>query len=264
MTAALTAPAAVTALAAFGYAAGSLLQAVGVRAAGLRSPLYLAGLGCDAVAWLLSLVALRRLPAFAVQSLLAASLALTVLLARVVLGTRLRRRDTAAVLALVAALGVLARAGREGAPAAVGRGVEVGSCVVAAVLLLGVLALRRGGPVALAVLAGLGCSVAALSARAVTVPGAWWRTALEPAGWAVVLAGVAGTLGYAAALERGAVGPVTALLWAVEVVVPALAGPVLLGDSVRAGWLPATAAALLVVVVCSVVLAGSPAVSEES
>lgn len=251
-------------LAALGYAAGSVLQAVGVRRSGLRSPLYLAGLGLDGVAWLLSLVALRRLPTFAVQSLLAGSLALTVLLARVFLGSRLRTRDTAAVLLLVAALGVVGGSGTEQPSPAIGTAAEYGLCTAAVVLLLAVLGLRRSTSAVLAVLAGLGYSVAALGARAVTVPEEWWRVVLEPVGWAVVVSGVAGTLGYAAALERGAVGPATALLWSVEVVVPAVAGFALLGDSVRAGWGPAAVVALVVVVACSVVLAGSPAIPEET
>lgn len=251
-------------LAAAGYAAGSVLQAVGVRRSGLRSPLYLGGLGCDGVAWLLSLLALRRLPTFAVQSVLAGSLALTVLLARAFLGSRPRGRDTVAVLALVAALAVVGGSGAGRPAPAVGGAVELGACAAAVVLLLGVPVLRRGGSAALAVLAGLGYSVAALGARAVTVPAEWWRVAAEPLAWAVVVAGVAGTLGYAAALGRGPVGPATALLWSVEVVVPSVAGPAVLGDAVRPGWWPATVVALVVVVVCSVVLAGSPAIPEES
>ncbi|WP_432563112.1 hypothetical protein [Kineococcus sp. SYSU DK003] len=247
-------------LAAFGYAAGSVLQSVGVRggsgaAALARSPLYLAGLGCDGAAWLLSLVALRRLPTFAVQSLLAGSLALTVLLARVFLGSRLRRRDTVAVLLLVAALTVVGGAGTEQPSPRVPRAVELGLCAAAVAVSCAVLGLRRGGSAVQAVLAGLGYSVAALGARAVFVPDVWWHVVGEPVAWAVLVGGIAGTLGYAAALERGPVGPATALLWSVEVVVPAVAGFAVLGDTVRAGWWPATVVALVVVVGCSAALA---------
>ncbi|GAA0301711.1 hypothetical protein [Kineococcus aurantiacus] len=253
--------------AALAYAVASVLQALGVRggsgaAALTRSPLYLAGLGLDGFAWLLSLVALRRLPTFAVQALLAGSLALTVLLARVVLSSRLRRRDTAAVLLLVAALAVVGGAGTEQPAPVVPAGVRLGLCVAAGLCLAAVAALRRSGSATSAVLAGLGFSVAALGARAVAVPGPWWRLVLEPVAWAVVVAGVAGSLAYARALERGAVGPATALLWSVEVVVPAVAGSAVLGDAVRPGWGVPAVVALAVVVGCSVVLAGSPAVPE--
>jgi drug/metabolite transporter (DMT)-like permease len=242
-------------LAAFGYAAGSVLQARGVRS-GLTSPVYLAGLGCDGLAWVLSLLALRQLPTFTVQALLASSLAMTVVLARVFLRSRLRRRDLLAIGFLTVALAVVGLSGQEQPATGVSAAVEFWLCGAAVVVLLGALP-RRGSSAVQAVLAGLAYSVAALGARAVTVPPSWWRVVEEPVAWAVVVAGVAGTLAYATALERGPVGPATALLWSVEVVVPAVAGFVVLGDAVRQGWWPATVAALVVVVGSSVVLAGA-------
>lgn len=255
-------------LAALGYAAGSVLQAVGVRGGSgaaqlVRSPKYLAGLGCDGVAWLLSLVALRTLPTFAVQSLLAGSLALTVLLARVFMHARLRRVDVVAVVAMVAALAVVGGAGTEQPSPAVSRAAEVALLATTAVVVLAAVLGRAMPSTPHAVLAGVGYSVAALAARAVEVPATWWHVVTEPLAWAVVVSGVVGTLAYATALERGPVGPATAVLWAVEVVLPASAGVLLLGDVVRSGWTPAVVVAVAVVVGGCVVLAGSPAVPEE-
>ncbi|MGI4896352.1 MAG: hypothetical protein ACRYF3_14690 [Janthinobacterium lividum] len=255
-------------LAALGYAAASVLQAVGVRGGSgaaqlVRSPLYLAGLGCDGVAWLLSLIALRRLPTFAVQSLLAGSLALTVVLARVFLASRLRRIDAIAVGLTVLALGVVAAAGTDQPAVLVPRSVEASILVATGICVLLVPLSRRSPSVVHTVLAGVAYSLDALAARAVDVPPIWWHVLGHPLAWAVVVAGVVGTLEYAAALARGPVGPATALLWAVEVVVPALAGVFLLGDDVRVGWVPALVVALVVVVTACVVLAGSPAVPEE-
>ncbi|MCL9793413.1 hypothetical protein MXD58_003650, partial [Frankia sp. AgKG'84/4] len=80
-------------VAALGYGASSIAQAEGARRAtdtlrALRHPLYLAGLGGDALAWLASLVALRSLAVYQVQAILAGSLAVTVVGARVVLAAR--------------------------------------------------------------------------------------------------------------------------------------------------------------------------------
>lgn len=75
----------------------------------LRQPLYLAGVGVDLLAWLLSVAALRTLPVYQVQAVLAGSLAVTVVAARVVLGARLRRVDVAAV-AVAAVAGTVAAA----------------------------------------------------------------------------------------------------------------------------------------------------------
>ena len=137
-------------LAALGYAVASVLQAVGVRDGAsprdlVRSPLYLTGLGADGISWLLSLLALRRLPAFAVQALLAGSLAITVLLARLLLRAVLRRRDVAAVAVMVGALAVVGGAGRE-QPAPAAGGVVVVVLAAAAALVLLVAPLLRRAP----------------------------------------------------------------------------------------------------------------------
>lgn len=63
----------------FGCGTGSVLRAIGTaRATGLavlRQPTYVAGLACDVLALVASLLALRQLPLFAVQALLAGALA---------------------------------------------------------------------------------------------------------------------------------------------------------------------------------------------
>jgi hypothetical protein len=255
-------------LAAIGYAAASVLQSVGARGRGsarqlARSRSYLAGLGLDAVCWMLTLVALRGLPVYAVQAVLASSLAFTVLLSRIWLKSTLRRRDVAAVGALGPALAVVGIAGREQAAAAPTNTVvivlTVSGVVVAALVVAAMLRPPVHAVPALAVLAGLAFSATALAARVVQVRSPLWHTIAAPLPWVVVGTGIAGTAAYAAALERGAVGPATALLWAVEVVVPAVVAIPLLGDGVRPGWLIPLAAAIALVVAATVVLAGSPA-----
>lgn len=123
-----------------------------------------------------------------------------------------------------------------------------------------VAAYARGGALLLALLAGLGFSAAALGARAAHLGETPWLTTLEnPLTWAVVSSGVAGAVMYARALERGSVGPATATLWVVEVIVPGGVGVAVLGDAVRDGW----AVPALVGVACAVAgalaLAQSPA-----
>lgn len=244
------------------YATGSVLQAAKARgrstAALVRSPLYLVGLGCDGLAWLLSLIALRGLPVFAVQALLAGSLALTVLLARLFLRVSLGRRDVAAVVVMAAALSLIGTASPGQSPAGASPAVVVGLTAAAALCLLAVGVLRRAPSAAQAVLAGLAFSVAALAARAVESTGQLWLLATRPLAWAVLVSGVAGTLAYAGALQRGSVGPATALMWAVEVVVPAALGILVLGDAVRHGWLPVAAVCVAAVACTAVVLATSP------
>ena len=64
----------------------------------LGHPLYLIGIGCDLLAWVGSMIALRELAVYLVESILAGSLAVTVVAARVILKSRLRKRDIAAVV----------------------------------------------------------------------------------------------------------------------------------------------------------------------
>jgi len=243
--------------AAVGYGTASVMQASGASGGAsvtglLRSPAYLAGLLCDLVAWLLSLVALRHLPLFVVQSVLAGSLAVTAVLGAVVLRQRLRRRDAVMISLLVAALVVLASAGGRQAATPAPAGVAIGLVAGAGLLAVLIPAARRSGPAGWALLAGLAFSGAALAARAVH-----GTLITQPLTYAVVVFGGLGASAYAQALERGAVTAVTGVLWAVEIVVPTAVGLGVLGDTVRTGWWPATVLALLVVLAATAVLAGT-------
>ena len=253
------------------YGSGTVLQALAARrAAGprvLRHPWYLAGLGCDLLGWLASLVALRALPLFTVQALLAGSLVVTVLLARVMLDAPLRRVDRVAVVVVVGALVVLARAAGSQSPV---RALPDGfTATVLAVLGLlagvSVVCYRRGPGWLFALLAALGASGAAICARAVTLPagagtGELVRAvAVEPLAWAVAAFGLLMTVAYARALERAGVGATAAVMAVVEVVVPATVGLMVLHDSVRAGWPVAAVLAAVLALAACVALAASPA-----
>jgi hypothetical protein len=67
-----------------------------------------------------------------------------------------------------------------------------------------------------------------------------------------------GMLLYAHALQKGQVGPVTAVLWIAEVVAPSAVALAFLGDTVRPGWELPAAAAGLVTVGAAVLLATAP------
>ncbi|MDN5749894.1 MAG: hypothetical protein L0H64_15470, partial [Pseudonocardia sp.] len=247
---------------------GALLQADGaLRATRARpvgvQPRYLAGLGIDGVAWLCAALALRFLPVFAVQAVLGGTIALTALAGHRMFGTVLRRVDRFAVAAcLLGLVLVAASAGRSGPPPPRSTAVDV--VLLVSVLLLGVLALvlRRGShgwP--LAVVAGLGFGGAALAVRAAFVQGGLDVTMLlaEPATYLVLGFWAVGLVGFSAALSRGAVASMTALLTVTEVVVPGLVGIVLLGDPVRPGWELLLALGLAVAVAGVVILARAPA-----
>lgn len=222
------------------YGAASVLQAVGAqRATGpavVRQPAYLLGLVADGVAWLASLVALRQMSLFAVQSILAGSVAVTVLLAWALLGARPRRRDAPALLMVLGGLvGVAAAFGVQEAPGPPGWFAVTAwaGVVVVVAFLLGTY--RPGSSPALAVVAGAAFAGAAVCARAVHVGPSLPHLVADPLAWAVAAFGVVGALGYARALEGGDVGAATAVLWVVEVLASGVVGVTVLGDTIRPG-----------------------------
>jgi drug/metabolite transporter (DMT)-like permease len=255
--------------AALAYGAGSVLQAAGVRASSARGrgvvgaalqPLYLAGLGCDLGAWLLSLVALRRLAVFVVQAVLAGSLAVTVLLAAATIGTSLRREDWVPIGAVIAALAVIGASGgatRSTAPAhLVELGLLAGAFAAPAAVAA---ACRWASPVVVAAVAGLAFGGGSLAARALPTASHLTGYLHEPLAWAVLGYGAVGMYAYAFALERGDVGVVTATLWVPELVVPGVIGVVFLQDRVRSGWLAPAVVATVVAVVATIALSRTAA-----
>lgn len=232
------------------YGAGTILQSVGVRRsaaaegegvwARLRAGrLFGVGLAFDVVGFLASILALRTLPLFVVESALASSVAVTAALAVLFLGARLRRREVVALVAVgvgLVALAVSARVGAATALAGAAPWVLLGSVVP--LLGLGVVAVRLGGsagPALLAATAGLGFGGVGIAARVVVVPPALWRLLLDPVTWALVAFAVIAIPAYGAALQRGAVTTVAAVTFAVETVVPAAIGLLWLGDGIRPG-----------------------------
>ena len=239
-------------LAAIAYGAATILQAIGVQRMGAtpegrlvtrlwagRS--YAAGLVLDAAGFVLSVVALRSLPLFMVESMLASSVGVTAVLAVLVLRDRLSAREVAALVVSGIGLVLLAISAHEGP------GSDIGAAggwllVGCGVLVCGVFAVgladRRSARSAytLAAAAGLGFGLTGVAARVLVLPDPWWHTAGQPALWALVLGGAVAIVSYGFALNRGGTTTVAAITFAVETVVPAAVGLLWLGDSVRDGF----------------------------
>ncbi|HEY6796413.1 MAG TPA: hypothetical protein VI248_17185 [Kineosporiaceae bacterium] len=258
--------------AAVSYGVASVLQAVAARraagAGGLDPRLlgrlaqqvpYLVGLALDLVGFVASVLALRSLPLFFVQSAIAGSVGVTAVVAVLALGARLSGRETAALAGLGVGLVLLAVTARpEHAvplPAA-GRW-----ALLAAVFVLvgyGVLGARMPDPLgaaALAIGAGLGFGGVGVAARTLAVPDQLWRLALDPSVWALCGYGATAILLFATALQRGAVTVVSALTFAVETVMPSALGVAFLGDRPRPGMAPLAAAGFVVTLAGAVLLA---------
>jgi len=257
--------------AALAYGGASVLQGVAARGAesgsGLdprllvrlaRSVPYLSGVSLALAAFLASLVALRTLPLFLVQSAVASSVGVTAVIAAV-MGVRLRRREIAWLVVLGAGLLLLATSAQpeQGTPLTLG----VRWALLASVLVLGAAGAgiarhtgRLSAP-ALAVLSGLAFTVVVVAARALTVPSPLWHGLADPGLWAILANGGLGMLLFTTALQRGSVTSATALLFAVETVVPAYIGLAFLGDRTRSGYAPIAAMGFVLTIAGTVALA---------
>lgn len=244
--------------------AAGLLQADAIRrrrdgGALLWDRRYLVGLGVDGLGWVCTVVALRHLPVFAVQAVLAGNMALTSLAARVLYRNRLRTADRVAIGACLLGLVLVASSAGTGAPAPVTRPAEVTLSVAAGVLAVAVVSLRSSRhDITLAVLAGLGFGGTSIAVRAVH-PVGFIGLLGQPAVYLVVCFWLAGLAAYTRALASGNLPVVTAVYLVTEVIVPGLAGILLLGDTVRAGWTGPMVLGLAFAVGGVLVLANSPA-----
>jgi drug/metabolite transporter (DMT)-like permease len=253
------------------YGVASVLQAVAARAAPqtrdvdprlllrlLRRAPFLGGVLLDIAGFAAEFTALRTVPVFLVQAVVASSLAVTALVAVPVLKARLRPREWAAVAAVCAGLALLAvSTGREGsAPVGDGFRLALLGCVVV-LAAVGFGAGRLGDPARSAVLglvAGLGFGVVALAVRALPdlSPAHLVR---DPATYALVGGGVIAFLFFATGLQRGAVTVTTGAMVVGETLAPAAVGVLLLGDRTRPGFAPVAVAGFIVAVAATLALA---------
>jgi hypothetical protein len=256
------------------YGASAVFQAAAVARSGrsdltgllgglARDPRYLCGLLLVAGGFLLSVVAIRALPLFVVQAGRASSLGVTAVLAALVLGTRLHRRERFALGGVGLGLVAVALAATPQGPAAVPGSIRWTVLAAAAVLVGLTVAAARTRPSAragalVAALAGSCFGLLALAARVlgpIALPG----VLTDPSAYAVGLASAAGLAAGAVALQRGTVVTVTTTMVATEAALGSLLG-LAVGDRPAAGLAWPAAAGFVVTVGSALLLArfGAP------
>ncbi|MFA5786077.1 MAG: hypothetical protein WDA71_03685 [Actinomycetota bacterium] len=225
----------------------------------MRQPPYLAGIVLDVSGSAASLYAVRRLPLFAVQSVVASGIGVTALAAWLILDNRPGRLERVALALLGAGLvmlGVSAAPGSARELPLAGRTLLVLS-VVPIGLIAAVSARSHTGhrsALRLGALSGLAFGGAAVGIRSMEVPSEAWRLVANPVVWAVAAYAVLGMLLFTTALQRGSVTSASAALMVFETVVPSLVGLVVLGDHARPGFGAVAAAGFAVVLVGALTL----------
>ncbi len=206
----------------------------------LRQWRYLLGIALDGLGFLLQIAALRLVPIYVVAAAIAASLAVTAIVAAWLLHTRLSAMEWAAVAVVCASLAMLGiAAGPEGdghGPRGLGWALLV---IVAVVFVAGATAGRLGDRTRALVLgfgAGAGFGVDEIAVRLIDsvdlTEASFWT---NPAVYALVAGGAAGFLLLTNALSRGSVTTAVAGMVIGETVGPALVGVAWLGDRTRPG-----------------------------
>jgi len=261
-------------VAALCYGVASVMQAIAVREASHRAGLtgvdpglvprllhqwrFVTSVAIDTLGFLAQLIALQRLPLFAVQAIVAANLAVIAVLGSVVIGVSLSWREWLAVTGVVAGVGLLgSSAGAEGAHQA-GAVFKIALIVATAVLgLCGLIAARLPDPartLVLGTVAGLGYGVLGVAARVLN--GFEPLTLIrDPAAYAVVAGGLISFVFYATALEGGSVTVATAAVVLAETLPPALIGVIFLGDTTRHGLAPVAVSGFVIAVASALALA---------
>lgn len=266
-------------VAAICYGVGSILQAAAARGTAqvdgldprllvrlLKSWKYLLGVGLDGLGFLLGLVAVRSLPLFVVQSIVASFLAITAILGAIFLKMPLSRRDKVGIAVVVIGLVLVGSSAAEDAEVAVSAAETWGVLIAAVVLVVLAIPAARlsgaAGATAMGAVAGLAFGATAVAAR--MLPDDLADIPASPATWALVLGGVTALLTYSVALQRGTVTQATAPVVVGETIAPAIVGLTLLGDAPRPGWGIVAAIGFVLAVAGAVSLARHGEIEEEA
>ena len=219
---------------------------------------FIASLGLDLVGFCAQLVALRQLPLFAAQAIIAGNLAVTAVFAAWLIHLELAWREWLAVAGVILGVGMLGASAGPHAATGVSPQFKLALILaVAGIAAAGIAASRlRTGirtPV-LGAVAGLGYGVLAVAAR--VLPGFSPHELIrDPAAYALAAAGIVSFMLYATALEGGSVTVATAAVVLAETTPPAVVGVMFLGDQTRPGLGGLAVLGFSLAIVCAVALA---------
>jgi drug/metabolite transporter (DMT)-like permease len=249
-------------IACLGYGVASVLQSVAAKRAAevvglsglaliVKQGPYLLGLGMDALAFGGNVLALQRLPLFLVQSIVAASVGVTAVIASL-RGARLSWKDWVSLAVLGVGLIFLSVSAVPGAAERISLGKDwlilLLALVPAAVGFIGFRMKGRASSVVMCCAAGLGFTGVALASRGIGADDMSSSLLLNPLLWAIIGYGAIGMCFFTVALQRDSVTLVTAISFVIEVVVPSLLGILLFGDAIAAGLLPLATAGFVLAI----------------
>ena len=218
---------------------------------------YMVGMALSVVAWAFSLIALHRLPLFAVQAIAGSSIGVVVLITWAVTGRRPSRREVILLCVLAVALTALAASAATSDPKPVSWVFKVfiwvGVIGVACAAVGATKVPGARGSALLGGVSGLSDGGMALCARALHHHN-FVDLVTDPLAIALIPFTIIGIVAFAASLQRGAVAIALACQQAALTVVPSIIGLLVLGDRARHGFAVVTYAGFVVTVSAVVAL----------
>ena len=219
---------------------------------------FIASLGLDLIGFVAQLVALRQLPLFAAQAIIAGNLAVTAVFAAWLIHLELAWREWLAVGGVILGVAMLGSSAGPHAVSGVSPQFKLALILaVAGIAAAGIAASRLPRPArtpVLGAIAGLGYGVLAVAAR--VLPGfSPHQLIRDPAAYALAAAGIVSFMFYATALEGGSVTVATAAVVLAETTPPAVVGVMFLGDHTRPGLGGIAVLGFSLAIVCAVALA---------
>lgn len=181
-----------------------------------KNPAYMFGTALQTVGWVLGLVALRILPVFLVQSILAGSIVVTAFAEKIFMRQVFSRYIYLSIMVILGGLvlvSLIAEPGRlHVQDSALILGIELAPAAILAFGLVAIFIKNRLSPIALAVLSGAAFGGTALVGRIIQYPTPFWHVLASPLLWVLFAYGLVGQYLMTVALQRASSTMINALM----------------------------------------------------
>ena len=205
----------------------------------LQNKLYIAGVVLDIAGWVFTLYAVRQLPLFLVEAVIAANIVFTALIERFFRHKIIRRRSYLAISCILGGLIFIALASSPEKATPISATVK--GLIIGSPLLIGVVGYflarskRYSAAIILAVLGGLAFGETSIIGRIFSLSHPLWHTIYSPQVAALLISGTLGVLLFSIALQRAQATVINASMSASQTLIPAFVGIAFLGDHARNG-----------------------------
>lgn len=205
----------------------------------IRDVPYVLGIILDVSGWILTFIAVRYLPLFLVESIIAANIAVTALIERFVLHRPLKHAAYALIGSMLAGLIIVAISAAPGPAHALTNTETWGVLAIPIPVALAAFVLAKKpsarAATVLAALGGIAFGLTSVASRIFKLYHPLWHNLYNPYLITLVVAGGLGILLFSTALQRAHATIVNASMTAAQILVPTIIGILFLGDSARHG-----------------------------